>query len=88
MHQSAPNPFDPTVTIGFDLPEMVHVRLEIYNASGRCVRTLMAAEREAGHYTVTWDGCNNLGHKVVQGLYFARLTAGSFTKTQKLVRLR
>jgi hypothetical protein len=88
LYSPAPNPFDPTTKIAFDLPSAGHVSLKIYNVAGQCVRTLVNEPRDPGRYSMRWDGRSNSGGAVAHGVYFARLTSGSFTATRKLVRVR
>jgi hypothetical protein len=88
LHRSAPNPSRTVTKIGLDLPLAGRVRLEVYNVSGRCVRTLVNEHMDPGRYSLIWDGRNSSGQVVADGVYFVRVMAGSFTATQKLVRLR
>ncbi len=83
-----PNPFNPTTTISFDLPELLDVRLTIYDVKGREVLTLRSEEQLAGQYQVQWNGANESGNPVSTGVYFAHLQAGSFSQTIKMVYLR
>lgn len=86
--QSYPNPFNPSTTIGYDLPEQLKVNLTIYDVIGRKVATLQDSEQEAGHYEVTWDGSDNLGNQLSTGIYLARFQAGEFSETIKLMYLK
>ena len=83
LHQNYPNPFNSFTHIKFDLPEAGRVKLVIYNVPGRRVRILANGWREAGYHKVTFDGSG-----LSSGIYLARLTAGDFTQTQKLVLLK
>jgi hypothetical protein len=66
------------------LPEAARVTLEIYDVRGRRVAVLVAeAEREAGYHTVRFDA-----EGLASGLYLARLRAGTFTQTQRLMLAR
>lgn len=88
LYQNFPNPFNPSTSIAFFLPEAQHVTLTIYDVRGRLVKTLVDAGKEAGKYTVGWNGTNGLGASVGSGVYYYRLTAGKKTITRKLVVLR
>jgi YD repeat-containing protein len=77
LHPAYPNPFNPSTTIGFDLPRDENVRLTIYDALGRLVESLVNSHRSAGRYTVTWDA-----EELPSGVYFVRIEAGAFTTTQ------
>ena len=71
-----PNPFNPTTTIQYALPQAADVELTVYNVVGQPVRTLVAEHQSAGHYAVEWDATNDSGHSLSSGMYFYRLQAG------------
>jgi hypothetical protein len=83
-----PNPFNPVTTIAFDLPSNGYVNLDIYDISGRRVKTLVNKNMEAGKYHVVWDGHDEYGNEVASGTYFYRIKAGSFQNIKKMVLLR
>ena len=80
-----------SVTFQFALPHYAAVALEIFDVQGRCLRTVLKAEHEAGEYTATWDGCDAGGHRLAAGQYLARLRVRGAGReqamTRKLVRL-
>jgi hypothetical protein len=88
LAQSYPNPFNPTATIEFTLPQPGHVDLTVYNLLGQKVRTLVDEELVAGTHQVVWDGRNDSKHEVAGGVYFYRITAGDFHKSRKMVLLK
>ncbi|MFN8176401.1 MAG: FG-GAP-like repeat-containing protein [bacterium] len=89
LYGPIPNPFRNNTSIAFDLPRSGTVELRIYDVSGRLVRTLVGGtERPAGRYRVTWDGKSKQGTPAASGVYFCRLRAGSYVKTQRLTTLR
>ena len=88
MGQNFPNPFGPSTTIGFRLPERTDVLLRVYDASGRMVRTLMNGAIEPGAHTVTWDGRNDGGEAVGSGVYFYRFEVDDLTETRKMILTR
>ncbi len=83
-----PNPFNPTTTIGFDLPARADVDLSVYDPAGRLVRTLVRAPLLAGSHSVVWNGKDQNGIDVASGVYFYRLAAGGFVETRKLLLVR
>ena len=83
-----PNPFRPTTTIAYELAAPAHVRLAIYDVSGRLVRVLKDAPSESGRQIATWDGIGEGGVKVASGVYFCRLEAGSRAETRRIVLLK
>ncbi len=73
LHPAYPNPFNPSTTIRFDLPEAAEVSLLIYDMLGREVARLVTGRRGPGYHQVTWDGRNAEGRSVPTGLYIARM---------------
>jgi len=68
-----PNPFNPTTTVGFALPQAGPVRLTIHDARGRLVRVLSDEISTAGDHRIAWDGRDAAGQPVASGVYLARL---------------
>ncbi len=83
-----PNPFGPSTTVRFSLPEPSHVTLRVYDVSGRLVRELADSEMAAGSYQRTWDGRDGSGEPVAAGVYFCRFEAGERNLTQRMVLIR
>lgn len=88
LKQNAPNPFNPTTVLSYDLPKASQVSLEVYNVLGQNVKTLVDQFQEAGTNSVMWDGTDNGGSQVASGLYFYRLTADGFQATKKMMMLK
>ncbi|MCH8303919.1 MAG: T9SS type A sorting domain-containing protein [Candidatus Marinimicrobia bacterium] len=88
LGQNYPNPFNPSTSIMYDVPLTSNVSLIIYDILGRNVRTLLNEQRNAGSYSVEWDGKNSNGLLVTSGIYFYRLEAGEFAVTKKMVLLK
>lgn len=86
--EAAPNPFNPTTTLRYALPNAGVVSIRIYDASGRLVRTLALAHHAAGRYQETWDGRNDAGRRVDSGAYFCRLESSGGAVNRKLLLLR
>jgi hypothetical protein len=83
LSQNYPNPFNPTTTIEYELPWAEVVSLKVYNILGEEVRTLVHERKMAGRYRQSLDGKD-----LASGVYLCRLTAGTFTRTRKLILLR
>jgi len=81
----APNPLHLGTTVDYALPERSLVRLSIYDAAGRLVRTLESGEQDAGQRQVSWDARSNLGTRVAAGVYLIRLEVGPATRIGKVV---
>lgn len=89
LHPNRPNPFNPVTVIGYDVPAPGgRVNLVVYDVNGRLVRVLVASHRSPGTYAETWEGRNEQGSSVASGVYFVRMTAGSFSHTRKVVLLK
>jgi hypothetical protein len=88
LHQNAPNPFNPTTSIRFELPRSMTVTVAVYDMSGRMVRTLVEGPVDSGPRTVVWDGRDSFGREVASGVYLCRLTsvAGTHVRRMSLVR--
>ena len=88
LYQNVPNPFNPTTTIGFDLAHQGQVEIQIFDVSGRRIRTLVIGKLLGGHHIVTWNGLDDAGHSVASGVYFYQLVTADYRATRKLVVLR
>jgi hypothetical protein len=88
LKQNAPNPFNPTTRIDYDIPKATHVRLEVFNVLGQRVTTLVDEYQEAGSKSVTWDGRDRSGSAVASGVYFYHIDAGEFSETLKMMMLK
>ena len=78
LAQNFPNPFNPTTTIQFSLPQAGDVTLKIYNLLGEEVKTLVNEYKEIGKHSVQFNA-NNLA----SGMYLYRLQAGSLLKQRR-----
>jgi hypothetical protein len=83
-----PNPFSGQAEIRFQLPVASNVSLKIYNITGQLVNTLVSEARPAGYYSVPWNGKNDKGQTMSNGVYFYSLEAGSFKATKKITLIK
>lgn len=83
-----PNPFNPTVTIPFETAGRGPVEVQIFDVSGRLLRTLSGGDLQAGRHELVWDGRDARGRTVASGVYFCRLRAGIHTEARRIVLLR
>ena len=89
LDQNRPNPFNPSTTISFSLPEACEVRLEVYDVSGRLVARLVDGRKlGAGAHEADWNGRDVSGGTAASGVYIYRLIAGKETISKKMVLLR
>lgn len=88
LEQNYPNPFNPSTVIRYNLSKSVHVNLAIFDILGRKVRTLVDAAKPAGPHETTWDGRNDVGAQVSNGVYMYSIEAGTFIRTRKLTLIR
>ena len=88
LHPGYPNPFNPEVTIPFELRQEEKVTLVIYDAMGRFIKSVFEGMLPRGSHTATWDGRNGSGEQVSSGIYFCRMQTSDFSATCKLVFLK
>ncbi len=72
-----PNPFNAVVTLQYEVPDLLQlqrVRVVMYDALGRKVKTIVDAPQAPGTYTVQWDGTDERGQNVASGVYLCRLS--------------
>jgi hypothetical protein len=97
LEQNYPDPFNPTTTIKFAIPQDVKrqtrdglpasgaVRLVVYDILGREVATLVNEVKQPGMYKVEWNASSS---GIASGVYYYRITAGSFSDTKKLMIIK
>jgi flagellar hook assembly protein FlgD len=88
---SRPNPFGSTSTIQYVIPheaDETSVRLAVYDATGRLVRTLVNERHSAGIHDATWDGLNRSGSRVPAGVYFYELVWNGKSSSRRMIVLR
>ncbi len=84
--QNYPNPFNPDTRIEYWIPVTSDVTVQIYNIQGQYMQTLIDEKKEAGCFTVTWNGKNAQGNHAATGVYVYKMTAE--TGTQRVVKIR
>jgi beta-xylosidase len=88
LYENYPNPFNPSTTIDYALPQDSYVRLELFNVQGEKVTSLVDSHQHAGFYQVRWNGRDNSGKFVTNGLYLCRFHAGVYNRTIRMLLLR
>jgi predicted nucleotidyltransferase len=88
LRRCAPNPFTLATVVSFELPASSPIKLEVYEVSGRCVRTLVDEARAAGRHRTVWDGTDDRGRLLAGGTYFCRMVAREFNSTTRMTLIR
>lgn len=83
LSDNYPNPFNPSTTIDFAVPETAPVSITVYDLLGREVATLLREVKNPGRYRITFDAAG-----IASGIYFYRIQAGRFTDTKKMMLIR
>jgi hypothetical protein len=85
LSPSRPNPLAPNTTIDFHLPAPASVRLDVFNAAGRLVRSLVDERLSGGPHQIVWDGKDSRAERVRSGVYYSRLVADGATAVQPML---
>jgi hypothetical protein len=80
-----PNPFTGSTDISFSVAGRIEADMTVYDPSGRSVRTLHNGVLETGKVTLTWDGRDNIGRRLPEGVYFVKLKTESFNAAKKVI---
>jgi FlgD Ig-like domain len=88
LGQNSPNPATLYTNIKYSLGQKGKVVMKIYNSAGKLIRTLLEGEKEAGSYTVNWDGRNDAGERIGNGSYFYQLEIDGKTQVKKMVLVK
>jgi hypothetical protein len=88
LEPAFPNPFNTQTTLTYTLSTNGPVRLSIYDVLGRRVRTLIDAEQHAGRHAILWNGLDDAGRRVAEGLYLSRLETSTQTRTRQVLYLK
>jgi len=83
LNQNYPNPFNPITTISYSLPKTEHIRLEVFDISGKSVSTLVNEKQQVGTYTVRFDGSI-----LASGIYVYNIKTDTFESRKKMILLK
>jgi hypothetical protein len=86
--QNHPNPFNPTTTINFLIPEQSMVSLKVFDLSGRLVKTLVNGQTNIGHHSVNWNGVDLYGNTVAAGMYIYTLEGKDLYMSRKMILMK
>ena len=88
LHNNYPNPFNPITNIGYDVPEVSDIKIEVFNLAGQKVRTLVSKQHQPGRYKVQWNATNEFGSPVASGMYVYKIHAKNFVAVKKLLLMK
>jgi len=89
LSKNYPNPFANSTTIHYALPQQTQLTISIFNILGELVKIVkQESGQPPGYHCVNWDGTNQQGIPVSNGLYFYQLKASNFCKTMKMILIR
>jgi len=88
LAQNIPNPFNPSTTISFIVPQRSSVGLEVFDVQGKRIHTLVNQVLDEGVHSSSWDGVDDNGVSVASGVYYYRLTVAGRKETRKMVLLK
>jgi len=88
LNDNYPNPFNPSTTIHYGLPEDAQISLVIYDILGREVSTLVSEVQEAGWYDVRWYGLDESGRPMSAGIYLLRIQTQNFVEVKRMILVR
>ena len=83
-----PNPFNPSTTIAFSIPQAGNTRIKVYNLRGQKVKDLINTDLPKGYHKVVWDGTDSNNRNVSSGIYFFSLESGGKTSLRKALLMK
>ena len=89
LYNAYPNPFNPTTTIEYEVPFSMDVILNVYDISGKLVKTLVNDMKNTGKHSIVWDGTNQYGNSVANGMYIYKLISSeNISISNKMILLK
>ena len=88
LMQNYPNPFNPTTAINFSIPEFSMVSISIYNVNGQKVKSLIKSIMGPGYHQVKWNGSDDSGVSVSNGIYFYIMESSNFVEKRKMIFIK
>ena len=87
LHSNFPNPFNPSTTLRYDLPQSGMVNITIHNVKGELVKTLLNSYQNAGFKSVQWNATNDRNKPVSAGLYIYNIQTKEAIQSKKMILL-
>ena len=88
LYPAYPNPFNPTITLHYDLPEDAIINIIIYDIMGRRIKTLFNGSQSAGYKSIQWNANNSVGQSVSAGIYLYQIQVGDIREIRKIILLK
>jgi flagellar hook assembly protein FlgD len=88
LSNNYPNPFNPSTTIGYAIPHIGVVSIDVYDILGHQITTLLSKTMPAGYYEVSWDGRDQYGRSVSTGIYFYTLNTGKTRIVKRMLFIK
>ncbi len=88
LYHPVPNPFTNKVRILFHLPEQKEIKLNVYDATGRMIKSLINGKMEKGRHLIIWNGEDNQNRGVSSGIYFIKADYANKIYTEKVILLK
>ncbi|MDP6499821.1 MAG: M43 family zinc metalloprotease [Candidatus Marinimicrobia bacterium] len=88
VHNNFPNPFNPVTKVQIDVPEFGHAIIQVHDASGRLMTTLVNEELRPGFHSIQWNGKNQLGESVSSGVYILNVRFENLNISQKMLLVK
>ena len=83
LFQNSPNPFNPSTSISFSLPEAGNVSIKIFDMTGKEVESLVSGNYDAGRHSVTFDAST-----LSSGMYYYKMSSGNFVTMKKMMLIK
>lgn len=88
IRKNSPNPFRNNAEFKFGVNLDSEVTIEVFDMTGKKIKTLTQGLRSAGIYTIRWDGINDIGQEVDNGLYNITINAGAATNSMQMFKMK
>jgi bacillolysin len=88
VSENFPNPFNPSTSIRYSLPNSEKVIIMVYDMTGRRIAELVNNFHDPGTYTISWNGKSDEGLNVSSGIYYCRIKAGDYSAIKKMVLIK
>ena len=88
LHAAYPNPFNPSTTLSFDVPNNERISINIYNVKGQLVKNICNQVYDKGYHSIIWNGKDNNGTQCGTGVYFYKMQTDKTTQTKKMMMIK